>query len=123
MRHGFLFGILEVGQGFEQVSSIVRNGGILGAEPFQDIVQAVGLRREIQIHEITPAASIRDCVELHTCDIARVGNGKDLELRQRDWLRSRTTSNVKLIRLLTLELHQGEAEAIALALETQPGRV
>ena len=36
-----------------------------------------------------------------------------------EWLRPRSTSNSKLIKLLTLELHQGEAEAIALALEIQ----
>jgi predicted nucleic acid-binding protein len=39
------------------------------------------------------------------------------EATQAGWLKPRPASNASLINLLTLELHQGEAEAIALALE------
>ena len=42
----------------------------------------------------------------------------DEALRQ-GWLKSRTPSNAALISLLLVELHAGEAEAIALALEVK----
>jgi predicted nucleic acid-binding protein len=40
-----------------------------------------------------------------------------IDARRSRWLRIRPASNAPLIRLLTVELHSGEAEAIALALE------
>ena len=43
--------------------------------------------------------------------------------RDEKWLRTRQASNAKLIRLLTLELHHGEAEAIALAVEMDADRL
>ena len=42
---------------------------------------------------------------------------------QDGWLKTRRASNASLITLLTVELHLGEAEAIALALEMKADRV
>ena len=42
---------------------------------------------------------------------------------QEGWLKTRRASNASLITLLTVELHLGEAEAIALALEIKADRV
>jgi predicted nucleic acid-binding protein len=43
------------------------------------------------------------------------------EAKRRDWLKSQPASDAALVNLLALELHLGEAEAIALALEMKPG--
>jgi uncharacterized protein len=40
-----------------------------------------------------------------------------IDAKRSGWLKIRPTSNAPLIRLLAVELHSGEAEAIALALE------
>jgi predicted nucleic acid-binding protein len=45
------------------------------------------------------------------------------EAKQIGWLKVRKASNAALISLLTVELHQGEAEAIALALEMKADRL
>jgi uncharacterized protein len=45
------------------------------------------------------------------------------DAKQLGWLKSRPASNAALISLLTTELHAGEAEAIALALEMKADRV
>ena len=42
---------------------------------------------------------------------------------QTGWLKTRTASNASLISLLRVDLHQGEAEAIALALEVKANRL
>jgi predicted nucleic acid-binding protein len=38
-------------------------------------------------------------------------------MRQVGWLKGRAASDANLVSLLTVELHRGDAEAIALALE------
>jgi predicted nucleic acid-binding protein len=43
--------------------------------------------------------------------------------RSSGWLMVRSTTEVDLVKLLTAGLHQGEAEAIALALETKANRL
>jgi hypothetical protein len=43
------------------------------------------------------------------------------QARRAGWLRTRHTTNLSLVSLLTVELHPGEAEAIALALEIKAG--
>jgi predicted nucleic acid-binding protein len=45
------------------------------------------------------------------------------QARRTGWLKQRPASNAPLVALLTLELHQGEAEAIALALEMNADHV
>jgi len=45
------------------------------------------------------------------------------DAREAGWLENRPASNATLITLLTAELHRGEAEAIALALELNVERV
>ena len=45
------------------------------------------------------------------------------EATQLGWLRLREASDVNLVSLLTAELHRGEAEAIALALELRADRL
>src|SRR5438105_91564 len=45
------------------------------------------------------------------------------EARGQGWLRSRAASDAALISLLAVELHLGEAEAIALALEMKADRL
>ena len=45
------------------------------------------------------------------------------EAKHDGWLKLRPASNAKLVNLLMVELHQGEAEAIALALETKADRL
>jgi len=46
-----------------------------------------------------------------------------LDAKRSRWLKIRAASNAPLIRLLTVELHSGEAEAIALALEMNAERL
>ena len=55
-----------------------------------------------------PMATVRD-----TIDVAR----------QDGWLTVRPATEASLIRLLTVDLHQGEAEAIALAVEIKTDRL
>lgn len=43
--------------------------------------------------------------------------------KREGWLKSRPASDAALISLLTVELHQGEAEAISLALEMKAARL
>src|ERR1700730_10534774 len=54
-------------------------------------------------------------------ELAAVPDGAVLttidQTRQLGWLKGRAASDANLVNLLTLELHRGEAEAIALALE------
>lgn len=45
------------------------------------------------------------------------------EAKRTGWLKPRPATNTKLISLLMMELHQGEAEAIALALEMKAGHL
>ena len=45
--------------------------------------------------------------------------GRVEQARNAGWLKVRATSEADLIKLLTVDLHQGEAEAIALALDTK----
>jgi predicted nucleic acid-binding protein len=46
-----------------------------------------------------------------------------IDAKRSGWLKTRPASNAPLIRLLTVELHSGEAEAIALALEMNAERL
>ena len=45
------------------------------------------------------------------------------QARQAGWLMVRTPTEANLVKLLTVDLHQGEAEAIALALEMKAERL
>jgi predicted nucleic acid-binding protein len=45
------------------------------------------------------------------------------QAKQVGWLKTQRASNANLVRLLSVELHQGEAEAIALALEMKADRL
>jgi uncharacterized protein len=45
------------------------------------------------------------------------------QAKQAGWLKAQAASNADLISLLSVELHQGEAEAIALALEMKADRL
>jgi predicted nucleic acid-binding protein len=45
------------------------------------------------------------------------------EAKRAGWLKMRAASDVALVNLLMVELHPGEAEAIALALEMKAGRL
>ena len=60
--------------------------------------------------------------ELHNIPDAAVRRTID-QTQQGGWLKLRPASDANLIRLLTVQLHQGEAEAIALAVEMRPNRL
>ena len=62
---------------------------------------------ETELSEI-PDAAIRGSVE---------------QARNGGWLMVRLTTEADLVKILTVDLHQGEAEAIALALETKADRL
>jgi hypothetical protein len=68
---------------------------------FQEIWIPSGVETELTL---VPDAAIRGRVE---------------QARNAGWLKVRPTIEADLIKLLTVDLHQGEAEAIALALETK----
>lgn len=60
--------------------------------------------------------------ELHRIPDATVRKTID-EAREAAWLMLRPATEANLVRLLTVDLHQGEAEAIALALEMKANRL
>jgi predicted nucleic acid-binding protein len=63
-------------------------------------------------------------VEAELRNVPEPGAIKTIEEAKRSgWLRPRQASSAALISLLSVELHPGEAEAIALALETKPDRL
>ena len=73
-----------------------------------------------QFHEVwipsaveTELQNIPDAMVRKTIDVAR----------QQGWLKLRATTDAALVSLLTVELHLGEAEAIALALEMKADRL
>ncbi len=68
-------------------------------DQFQEIWIPIAVETELQN---VPDPAVRKAVD---------------EAKRRGWLKSRPASDAALVSLLTLELHPGEAEAIALALE------
>ena len=88
------------------ISNLARIGRLtLLHEQFGDIWIPQAVRTELQD---IPDAAARQAID---------------EATQLGWLRVREALDVNLVNVLTLELHQGEAEAIALALEMRADRL
>jgi predicted nucleic acid-binding protein len=67
---------------------------------------------------------IPKAVETELQNVPDAAVRKDIDdARNQGWLKSRTASDAALVSLLMVELHPGEAEAIALALEMKAGRL
>ncbi len=73
-----------------------------------------------QFHEVWIPGAVE--TELQNVPEPTVRKAVD-EARHAGWLKSRAVSDAALVSLLTVELHPGEAEAIALALEMKAGRL
>jgi predicted nucleic acid-binding protein len=82
------------------------------------------IERLILLHEQFDIVWIPAAVE---DELRHVPDGTVLKIieqaKQAGWLKTRPASNANLVSLLTVELHQGEAEAIALALEMKADRL
>jgi predicted nucleic acid-binding protein len=81
--------------------------GRLGLLPEQQGQVWIPSAVEAELGQI-PDAAVRSTIDL---------------ARQAGWLMVRTLSEANLVKLLTVDLHQGEAEAIALALEMKAERL
>jgi|SRR5579871_492859 len=73
-----------------------------------------------QFHEVWIPSAVEE--ELQNVPDAAALNAIT-EARRRGWLKSHTVSDPRLVNLLMVELHPGEAEAIALALELKADRL
>jgi len=76
------------------------------------------------LHEQFGDVWIPQAVEAELRNVPDRAVGRRIEqAQQAGWLKSRSATNATLVNLLTLELHLGEAEAIALALEMKADHV
>jgi hypothetical protein len=73
------------------------------------------------LHEQFGDVWVPQAVETELLNIPDAAARKTID--QAGWLKSRPASDVNLVSLLTVDLHQGEAEAIALALEMKANRL
>ena len=82
------------------------------------------IERLVLLHEQFDAVWIPSAVETELRNVPDRTILKTIEqAQQAGWLKTRPASNANLVSLLTVELHLGEAQAIALALEMAADRL
>src|SRR6059036_3674285 len=76
------------------------------------------------LHEQFSEVWIPEAVDKELRDVPHSTARKAIdEAKRAGWLQQRPEKNSRLVSLLMVELHRGEAEAIALALEAKPDRL
>src|SRR5947208_16741879 len=75
IRCGVFFGVLEVRQRFEQVNAVVTQIGELFLEKLKKVTQPVTRCGNVEVDEIPFCAPARDCADLHTSNVSRIGYG------------------------------------------------
>jgi hypothetical protein len=74
MRHRIFIGVIEEGQRFEQVDSVVAGLCELRGKHSQNLGEAIALGAQVKVDKVAFGSTARDGTQFHAGDIARIGN-------------------------------------------------